>query len=167
MAKYLDHTPLERQVRIMRREGLDIDSRTLREQCERLARALELTGTAIRQYVVQACVMHCDETPWYMLKKGRQKQWMWSISRHDAALYRIDPSRGHQDIVELLDGFEGLVVVNGYQAYGTAARASAVVLRSLSSHSPCPSGDDRPSTTLTLVEGEGPDRVNVLGWTRL
>ncbi|MDB4988300.1 MAG: hypothetical protein JWN04_3478 [Myxococcaceae bacterium] len=123
VAKYLDHTPLERQVRIMRREGLDIDSSTLWEQCERLARMLGLTAAAIRQYVVQAWVVHADETPWYMLKNGRQKRWMWSISRYDAAFYRIDPSRGHQVIVELLDGFEGLLVVDGYQAYGTAARA--------------------------------------------
>ncbi|MDB4977681.1 MAG: hypothetical protein JWN48_6022 [Myxococcaceae bacterium] len=123
VAKLLDHTPLERQVRIMRREGLDIDSSTLWEQCERLARVLGLAAAAIRQYVVQALVVHADETPWYMLKKGRQKQWLWSISCLDAAFYRIDPSRGHQVIAELLDGFEGLLVVDGYQAYGTAARA--------------------------------------------
>lgn len=123
VSKHLDHTPLERQVRIMRREGLDIDSSTLWEQCERLARVLGPTAEAIRAYVVQAAVVHADETPWYMLKKGRQKQWMWSLSCHDAAFYRIDPSRGHQVIVELLDGFEGLLVVDGYQAYGTAARA--------------------------------------------
>ena len=53
VAKYLDHTPLERQVRIMRCEGLDIDSSTLWEQCERLARVLGLTAAAIRQYVVR------------------------------------------------------------------------------------------------------------------
>ncbi|MDB4987225.1 MAG: hypothetical protein JWN04_2403 [Myxococcaceae bacterium] len=123
VAKYLDHTPLERQVRILRREGLDIDSSTLWEQAERLARLLGLTAAAIRQYVLRAMVVHADETPWYMLKKGRQKQWLWSISCLDAAFYRIDPSRGHQVIVELLDGFEGLLVVDGYQAYGTAARA--------------------------------------------
>ncbi|MDB4986337.1 MAG: hypothetical protein JWN04_1515 [Myxococcaceae bacterium] len=37
-----------------------------------------------------------------MLKKGRQKQRMWSTSCLDAAFYRIDPSRGPQVIVELL-----------------------------------------------------------------
>ena len=76
VSKHLDHMPLERQVRIMRREGFDIDSPTLWEQAERLARVLEATAEAIRHYVVQAPVVHADETPWYMLKKGRQKQWM-------------------------------------------------------------------------------------------
>src|SRR2546428_698586 len=37
--KYLDHLPLERQARIMRREGLVIDSQTLWDQLDVLARA--------------------------------------------------------------------------------------------------------------------------------
>lgn len=123
VSKHLDHMPLERQVRIMRREGLDIDSSTLWEQAERLARVLGPTAEAIRAYVVEAPVVHADETPWYMLKKGRQKQWMWSISRSDATYYRIDPSRGHQVVVTLLEGFQGVLVVDGYAAYGTAAKA--------------------------------------------
>ena len=84
---------------------------------------LEPTAEAIRAYVVTAPVVHADETPWYMLKKGRQKQWLWSVSRSDAAYYGIDPSRGHQVVVALLDGFEGVLVVDGYAAYGTAAKA--------------------------------------------
>ena len=39
--KYLDHLPLERQVRMMRREGLEIDSQTLWDQLNVLARHLE------------------------------------------------------------------------------------------------------------------------------
>ena len=123
VSKHLDHMPLERQVRVMRREGLDIDSSTLWEQVERLARVLEPTAEAIRAYVVEAPVVHADETPWYMLEKGRQKQWLWSISRSDAAYYRIDPSRGHQVVLTLLEGFDGVLVVDGYAAYGTAAKA--------------------------------------------
>src|SRR5262245_66268992 len=34
IGKYLDHLPLERQVRVMRREGLTIDSQTLWDQLE-------------------------------------------------------------------------------------------------------------------------------------
>ena len=123
VSKFLDHAPLERQVRVMRREGLDIDSSTLWEQTERLARVLVPTADAIRAYVAEAPLVHADETPWYMLKKGRQKQWLWCISRSDAAYYRIDPSRGHKVVIELLEDFEGLLVVDGYSAYRGAAKA--------------------------------------------
>jgi transposase len=123
VGKWSDHAPLERQVRIMRREGLDVDSSTLWEQAERLTRVLGLTYLAIREYVVSKEVVHADETPWYMLKKGRKKHWVWSIGCKDAVFFRVDPSRGHHVIVEMLDGFEGVLVVDGYQAYGAAAKA--------------------------------------------
>ncbi|MDB4990411.1 MAG: hypothetical protein JWN04_5589, partial [Myxococcaceae bacterium] len=48
--------------------------------------------------------------------------WPLRFLTSDIAFYRIDPSRGHQVIVELLDGFEGLLVVDGYQPYATEAR---------------------------------------------
>jgi hypothetical protein len=72
---------------------------------------------------LHACVADAQIAPWYMLKKGRQKQWLWSISRSDAAYYRIDPSRGHQVVLELLEGFEGVLVVDGYSAYRAVAKA--------------------------------------------
>ncbi|MFL5358823.1 transposase [Archangium sp.] len=37
VAKYLDHMPLEWQVRIMQREGLVVDSQTLWDQIDALA----------------------------------------------------------------------------------------------------------------------------------
>ena len=37
LAKYLDHMPLERQVRAMLRDGLVIDSQTLFDQCLAIA----------------------------------------------------------------------------------------------------------------------------------
>lgn len=79
VAKWSDHAPLERQVRIMLREGLDVDSSTLWTQVERLARVLAMTYGAIRVHVVASEVVHADETPWYMLNKGRKKHWVWSI----------------------------------------------------------------------------------------
>jgi transposase len=123
--KWGAHTPLERQVRIMRGEGLDIDSNTLWEQAERLARVLFTTYLALRAYVVTADMLNADETPWYMLNKGRHKWWVWSICRHDAVFYRLDESRSHAVIVEMLKGFAGVLMVDGYEAYGAAKRALA------------------------------------------
>jgi transposase len=121
--KWCAHSPLERQVRIMLGQGLDISSNTLWEQTERLARVLLPTHLLLREYVVSSCLVHADETPWYMLNKGRSKWWVWSISRHDAVFYRVDPSRAHNVIVEMLDGFDGALVSDGYSAYGAALKA--------------------------------------------
>jgi transposase len=123
--KWCAHSPLERQVRIMLGQGLDISSNTLWEQTERLARVLRPTHLLLREYVVSSCLVHADETPWYLLDKGRSKWWVWSISRHDAVFYRMDPSRAHNVIVEMLEGFEGALVSDGYSAYKAALKALA------------------------------------------
>ena len=47
VAKYADHLPLERQVRMMAREGLRVDSQTLWDQIQALARHLEPTYEAL------------------------------------------------------------------------------------------------------------------------
>jgi transposase len=47
VAKYTDHLPLERQVRMMAREGLRVESQTLWDQLRALARHLEPTYEAL------------------------------------------------------------------------------------------------------------------------
>lgn len=122
VAKWCDHLPLERQVRMMRREGLDVDSSTLWEQAERLARVLAPTYDAIRLHIAAKNVAHADETSWKMLKKGSKAHWVWSLSCADAAYYRVKDSRGHEVIVDMLDGFSGVLVVDGYGAYKAAKK---------------------------------------------
>lgn len=65
--KYLDHLPLERQVRIMRREGLVVDSQTLWDQIERLARLLKDSYTSVRSHVLSRLVIGADETRWRLM----------------------------------------------------------------------------------------------------
>ncbi len=62
ISKYLDHMPLERQVRMMRREGLDIDSQTLWDQLNVLARHLNPVYDALGEKVLESPVIHADET---------------------------------------------------------------------------------------------------------
>jgi transposase len=75
--KYLDHLPLERQVRIMRREGLEIDSQTLWDQLNVLARPLEPSYEALGQRVLASPVVHGDETGWRMLSKNPERWVVW------------------------------------------------------------------------------------------
>ena len=63
-AKYLDHMPLERQVRAMGRKGLEIDSQTLWDQEFALFRHLLPTYEALCRRVLEAEVVFMDETHW-------------------------------------------------------------------------------------------------------
>jgi transposase len=64
VAKYADHLPLERQVRMMAREGLRVDSQTLWDQIQALARHLEPTYEALGTRALAAAVINVDETRW-------------------------------------------------------------------------------------------------------
>ena len=55
LAKYLDHAPLNRQVRIMGREGLRIDSQTLWDQIDALAKHLVPAYEKLREFILGAC----------------------------------------------------------------------------------------------------------------
>ena len=67
ISKYLDHMPLERQIRTMRREGLEIDSQTLWDQLNVLGRHLEPVYDALGKRVLEAPVIHADETRWPLM----------------------------------------------------------------------------------------------------
>lgn len=120
--KYGLHLPLERQARWMTQQGLEMSSSTLWDQIEKLARVLSPAYEALRPYVVSSELVHGDETRWRMLGKGGKTWWVWCVGRNDAVYYRIEPTRGHQVVVDILDGFRGILMVDDYIAYQTAKK---------------------------------------------
>jgi transposase len=124
-AKYLDHAPLARQVRQMARAGLAVDTQTLWDQLLVLSRHLEPTYEALHAHVLAAPVIGADETVWPLLEKGGAKRWYaWSVTAPEGVFYRIDPSRSARAAAEILRGYAGIVVCDGYGAYGTLEKAS-------------------------------------------
>ncbi len=124
VSKYLDHLPLERQARIMRREGLTIDSQTLWDQIDVLAGVLQPTCDALTRHVLEADVVGADETWWRLMeKKGSKRWWVWSVTRDDAVFFKALPSRSQQAAHQVLNGYRGIVMADGYSAYDALSRA--------------------------------------------
>ncbi|MGA9752045.1 MAG: IS66 family transposase, partial [Acidobacteriota bacterium] len=125
-SKYLDHLPLERQTRIMAREGLDATSQTLWDQTEALARHLRPTYNAIRTSVLSEPLVHADETTWpYLGKRSEEKPgkfWTWCAATGRAVCYTILPSRSAQAAKEVLGDCGGIVMADGYSAYESLAK---------------------------------------------
>lgn len=122
-AKYLDHMPLNRQVRQMRREGLVVDTQTLWDQIEALASPLQPSHHALKDRVLGSGLVHADETGWRFLGKNSKKRWWaWSVSSEDAVYYRIADSRSTEAAAHLLNGYRGIVMADGYSAYASLAR---------------------------------------------
>jgi len=121
-SKYLDHVPLERQSRIMAREGLKVDSQTLWDQIEALARKVAPLHEQLQQYVLSKPVIGADETHWLMLtKKGKPEEnrrwWIWSAACDDAVVHRLYDTRSHEAAQALLGSYAGIVITDGYAVY--------------------------------------------------
>lgn len=125
LQKYAYHLPLERQVRMMRHEGLLVDSQTLWDQIQALERILNPAYAMVHAHMLSAEVLHADETRWMLLEKGGSKQWYaWALATDDAVYYHIDPSRGAQVPENILRDFRGVVMADGYVCYKTLAKNS-------------------------------------------
>lgn len=121
-SKYLDHLPLERQSRIMQREGLQVDSQTLWDQLDALARHLQPTYQALGQRVMASPFVHADETHWRLMAKSEKKRfWAWCLSSRDTVFYRILSSRAKDSAATVLGDYRGTVVADGYGAYSALA----------------------------------------------
>jgi transposase len=124
VSKYAYHLPLERQVRMMAAEGLQIDSQTLWDQLEALAVHLEPTHQALRTHVLEQPVIGADETHWRLMgagskaSGGKGKRWhVWAIISADAVSYQLHNSRSAEAAKAVLGGYEGTVLCDGYAAY--------------------------------------------------
>jgi len=123
IAKYADHLPLERQVKMMDRHGLTIDSQTLWDQLNALGNVLGSTYSALSAYVLSQPVIGADETTWRLMggsgkKNGGDKKWqVWTAAAADSVFYQIQDSRSTEAARHLLGNYAGTVVCDDYSAY--------------------------------------------------
>ena len=137
--KYLDHAPLERQVRIMARQGLVVTSQTLWDQTQALARFLTPTYEAIIGKVLESPVIGADETYWRLMGRKveteNKRWWAWCIRGPNGVAFRILDSRSKEAASEILKGYSGTVMADGYGVYAALAKkGSTFVLVNCWSH---------------------------------
>jgi transposase len=123
VAKYADHLPLERQVRMMAREGLRLDSQTLWDQLNALARHLEPTYEALLRRALDAPVINVDETRWPIMGTTKPAAGaVWSVRSPTVSSYRILPGKSTEEGRQVLGGYNGIAVVDGFAVYTALAR---------------------------------------------
>ena len=137
MDKYGDHLPLERQRRRMAAAGLKgIEVKTLYNLVRLTAVNLEGVVEGVRQDILSAPVaVHGDETPWpiYGSKKD-SNGYLWTISNQAGAYYRFEPTRSGKIIDEMLKGYKGPLVIDGYSGYDHLKKSKDLVVAQCWSH---------------------------------
>jgi transposase len=117
-AKYLDHLPLDRQAGMMEREGLTVETQTLWDQTNALARHLHPTYEALVAKVRGSPIVGADETWWRLLKPGEAKRWWnWCLASPEAVVYRLLDSRSTEAARQILGDYRGIVMADGYSVY--------------------------------------------------
>ena len=117
LAKYCDHLPLERQVKMMRRLGLQIVSQTLWDQINALAKVLEPAYARLRAYLMLKAVLAADETHWRVMDSAKQRWQVWTLCADDAVYYQIEDSRSAAAARSVLGDYAGKLVCDGYSVY--------------------------------------------------
>jgi len=134
--KFLYHLPLYRQHQRMAACGVRLSRGTLTNWVHRCAELLVPIHEAQLASILSSDVLAMDETP---LKAGRKKGkppdrgrmatgYLWPLyGDRDEVSFHFAPTRSHTVVFELLDGFAGTLVSDGYEAYEKFASQSAEV----------------------------------------
>ena len=126
ISKYCDHLPLERQVRMMERDGLVVTGQALWDQIEQLTWVVESVMPRLLAHVLGHSVVGADETTWELFDKkpGQGKSWyVWMLRVETAVYYAIRGGRTFKVAETLLASFVGVLMCDGYVAYATLSGA--------------------------------------------
>lgn len=116
--KYLDHLPLERQVRRFQRRGLDVSAQTLFDQIWAAALVLLPTYKALFEFIIKQRVLYIDDTGWRMMKPHDVQSWhLWNLNAGRASWYTLSSTKGSPVVNLLLGNYDGIVVGDGAPAY--------------------------------------------------
>jgi transposase len=100
-----------------------VDSQTLWDQINVLAHHLSPTYEALGERVMGSKLVFADETPWRLMNgQDAKRWWVWGVSSHEAAYYRLQDSRSTESAATLLGEYRGIVMADGYGVYQALAR---------------------------------------------
>lgn len=127
--KYEHHLPLERQVKMMKQSGLVVESQTLFKQVDTIAWYLKSNVyEKIAARVRGSSVAAADETPWENLAKDAKRGfYLWGAESKDAVFFQIADSRNSGVAADLLQGFNGILMCDGFRGYNPIASDSLVL----------------------------------------
>jgi transposase len=155
--KYLDHLPLARQERILRRHGLEVTTQTLWDQLDALARKLQLADAALFEHALSKSVIGLVQTGWRSLDGKKDKPWqMWCITAPGVVCHRIRADKGAETFKALVGKYVGTIVCDALKTHEAGAREGpGIVLAGCWAH-----------TYRKFVEAEPdhPEAHLALGW---
>jgi len=127
--KFGDHLPLYRQSEILSREGIMISRQILCQWVVRVGMALKPLHDVMALRILESGNVFVDETPVKMLSPGKgktQTAYMWILAGGLAKdppyrVYDFYENRKHSNVVNLLNGYSGVLHSDKYGGYEALA----------------------------------------------
>jgi transposase len=127
--KYLDHIPLARQERILRRHGLVITTQALWDQLQAVGRRLESASRALLARVLAEPVVGLDQTGWPRLDGKGETPWqMWCLTAPGVVVHRIRDDKSADTFKDLMGGYEGTIVCDALKTHEAGARGNGAIV---------------------------------------
>jgi transposase len=136
VSKYSEHLPLYRQAQVFARHGVAVDRSTLADWVGCASFHLAPVVDRLNELLKQSGKLFMDETVAPVLDPGRGRTktgYLWALARDDRPWGGLDPpgvvfhyrdGRAGAHAEEILDGFDGILQVDGYSGYRRLARAN-------------------------------------------
>lgn len=133
-AKYQDALPLYRQAALLGRFGGELSRNTLAGTVVRVGAAVQPIVNLLRDTLLEADLIHGDETELQVLKEpgraAQRKSYLWaqmSGSGPPVRLFTYAASRSAETARQLYDGARGALLTDGYEVYASVAQACGVL----------------------------------------
>ena len=143
-SKYVDGLPLYRQEKfILARLGVDIARATTSMWMVRCGDLVQPLINLMRDKLLEAPLIHCDETVTQVLneegKKAQSQSYMWvqvaePVQGKKVILFDYAPSRSGSVPQKLLEGFEGYLQTDGYEGYSAIGRQPGIISQGCWAH---------------------------------
>ena len=134
LSKYVDHLPLYRLEQMSSRWGATLPRSSMADWIGITAEWLEPIYRQMKSGLLQGGYVQADETPVRCndpdeKKGGTTQGWLWVISKPGGdVVFDWRLSRRHGELTSLLQGYQGLLQSDGYEAYPAFARERAGVV---------------------------------------
>jgi len=133
-AKYQDGLPLHRQEIIFERGGITQPRQTSARWMIQAGGVLQPLHNLMRDHLLSGPVLHCDETVVQVLKEPDKpptsQSYMWvqagGLPTQKVVLFDYRASRSGQVPAQLLSGYRGYLMTDGYEGYNAIAQQDGI-----------------------------------------
>ena len=135
VSKFVDHLPLFRQEKILKRIGIDIPRATLSLWVIKCAELLSPLMKLLHDSIISYDISYADETTLQVIKEPNKsiesKKYIWLFSGGSpekfSFYYRYHPSRSHEVALNFFEDYNGYLHCDGFSAYDALAKINSSI----------------------------------------